>query len=87
MTAQIIDGRKIAVALREQIAGELCVAVLEGLRPGLATLVVGDDPAAASYLRRIDRTAAQLGVARRKVVLPGTGERSRSRRWLPGPGR
>jgi methylenetetrahydrofolate dehydrogenase (NADP+)/methenyltetrahydrofolate cyclohydrolase len=72
MTAQVIDGRKIAAELREQVAEELSEVRPTGLRVGLATVLVGDDPPAVSYLRRIDRTAAELGVDRRAVVLPGT---------------
>lgn len=76
VTAQVIDGRKIAAALREQVAEELRDAEAGGARVGLATVLVGDDPAAVAYLRRIDRTAAELGVARHEVMLPGTASQA-----------
>jgi methylenetetrahydrofolate dehydrogenase (NADP+) / methenyltetrahydrofolate cyclohydrolase len=72
VAAQVIDGRKIAAALREQVGEEPRAARASGRRVGLATVLVGDDPAAAAYVRRIDRTTAELGVARQRMVLPGT---------------
>jgi methylenetetrahydrofolate dehydrogenase (NADP+) / methenyltetrahydrofolate cyclohydrolase len=70
VTAQIIDGRKIAARLREEVRAELTAAHADGIAVGLATVLVGDDPAARAYLRRIDRTAAGLGVQRSGVELP-----------------
>ncbi|WIV56244.1 tetrahydrofolate dehydrogenase/cyclohydrolase catalytic domain-containing protein [Amycolatopsis nalaikhensis] len=72
MTAHVIDGRKIAAALSEEVAAERDAAAARGERLGLATLSVGDDPAAAAYLRRIDRTAARLRVPHRSVTLAGS---------------
>lgn len=72
MTAQIIDGRKIAARLREEVGTELRAAQADGLTVRLATILVGDDPAALAYLRRIDRTAAALGVVRTGVELPAS---------------
>jgi methylenetetrahydrofolate dehydrogenase (NADP+)/methenyltetrahydrofolate cyclohydrolase len=50
----------------------LGAAVVDGVPVGLATVLVGGDPAARAYLRRLDRTAAALGVLRRSVTLPGS---------------
>lgn len=72
MTAQLIDGRKIAARLREEVAAELHAAVVDGVPVGLATVSVGDDHSARAYLRRIDRTAAALGVSRRRKMLPAS---------------
>lgn len=72
MTAQIIDGRKIAARLGEEVGAELRAAQAEGLAVGLATVLVGDDPAARAYLHRIDRTAAGMGLPRSGVELPGS---------------
>ncbi|WP_051840615.1 bifunctional 5,10-methylenetetrahydrofolate dehydrogenase/5,10-methenyltetrahydrofolate cyclohydrolase [Streptomyces sp. NRRL F-5126] len=76
MTAEVIDGRKTAFELREVVAEELRSATVAGVAVGLATVLVGDDPAAAAYLRRIDRTAARLGVARRRVALPAAAQQA-----------
>jgi methylenetetrahydrofolate dehydrogenase (NADP+)/methenyltetrahydrofolate cyclohydrolase len=72
VTAQIIDGRKIAARLLEEVGAELSAAHTDGITVGLATVLVGDDPAARAYLRRIDRTAAELGVQRSGVELPAS---------------
>ena len=65
--ARLIDGRAIAAALREEVAGQ--VAAL-GLRPGLAVVLVGDNPASAVYARNKDRAAASAGIETRTIRLP-----------------
>ena len=50
MSATVIDGKAVAAAVRERVAAE--VAELPEA-PGLATVLVGDDPASAVYVRRI----------------------------------
>jgi methylenetetrahydrofolate dehydrogenase (NADP+)/methenyltetrahydrofolate cyclohydrolase len=72
VSARIIDGKAIAAALRERLAGE--VAVL-AFRPGLAVVLVGDDPASSVYVRAKDRAANAVGIAVRTIRLPaGTTE-------------
>ena len=68
MTARIIDGRAVAAALRAKLAGE--VAALPW-QPGLAVVLVGDDPASAVYVRNKDRAAAAAGIAVQTIRLPG----------------
>ncbi|HJS84231.1 MAG TPA: bifunctional methylenetetrahydrofolate dehydrogenase/methenyltetrahydrofolate cyclohydrolase FolD [Acetobacteraceae bacterium] len=65
--ARLIDGRAVAAALRAEIAAQ--VAAL-GIRPGLAVVLVGDDPASAVYVRNKDRAAAAVGIAARTLRLP-----------------
>jgi methylenetetrahydrofolate dehydrogenase (NADP+) / methenyltetrahydrofolate cyclohydrolase len=60
MSARIIDGRAVAAAVRERVARE--VAELE-VRPGLATVLVGDDPASAIYVRMKREDSEQVGLA------------------------
>ena len=67
MTARIIDGRAIAAGLREAVGAR--VAAL-GWQPGLAVVLVGEDPASAVYVRNKDRAAAAAGIAARTVRLP-----------------
>jgi methylenetetrahydrofolate dehydrogenase (NADP+) / methenyltetrahydrofolate cyclohydrolase len=69
VTARIIDGRAAAAALRAEIAGR--VACL-GYRPGLAVVLVGDNPASAIYVRNKDRAAAAAGIAACTLRLPAT---------------
>jgi methylenetetrahydrofolate dehydrogenase (NADP+)/methenyltetrahydrofolate cyclohydrolase len=72
MTAEVIDGRKIADRLQEEVAAEVSQLVADGLRCGLATVVVGDDYGSRAYERRLRRIAAELGVAYRPVALAAT---------------
>ena len=67
MTARIIDGKAVAAALRAQVAAR--VATL-AYRPGLAVVLVGDDPASRTYVRAKDKAAAQAGIDVRTIRLP-----------------
>jgi methylenetetrahydrofolate dehydrogenase (NADP+)/methenyltetrahydrofolate cyclohydrolase len=63
MSATIIDGKAVAQLVREQVAAG--VRELEqqtGSRPGLATVLVGDDPASAIYVRNKQRASAEVGM-------------------------
>jgi methylenetetrahydrofolate dehydrogenase (NADP+) / methenyltetrahydrofolate cyclohydrolase len=63
MTAQIIDGKAIAEAVRQQAAQEVAAMVAAGKpRPGLATVLVGENPASQSYVSSKQKTCAQLGI-------------------------
>lgn len=59
MAARVIDGKAVAAAVRERVAAE--VATLEA-PPGLATVLVGDDPASAVYVRMKREDSAQVGI-------------------------
>ncbi len=67
MTARILDGRAIAMAMRSALAGR--VATLPFV-PGLVVVLVGDDAASAVYVRNKDRAAAGAGIFARTVRLP-----------------
>ncbi len=67
MTARLIDGRAIAAAMREALATR--VAALP-FRPGLAVVLVGDNPASAVYVRTKDRAAEAAGIAATTIRLP-----------------
>lgn len=59
MTAQVLDGKEVARAVKDEVATE--VAKLE-YTPGLATILVGDDPASHAYVRGKRRDAAEVGI-------------------------
>jgi methylenetetrahydrofolate dehydrogenase (NADP+)/methenyltetrahydrofolate cyclohydrolase len=62
MTAILIDGKASAAKLREKIAAEAARLKAEhGLQPGLATVLVGNDPASEVYVRNKGKTAEALG--------------------------
>ncbi|WP_326568879.1 tetrahydrofolate dehydrogenase/cyclohydrolase catalytic domain-containing protein [Amycolatopsis rhabdoformis] len=72
MTAQLINGRKIAHALKAEVTAEVAALADAGIACGLATVLVGDDYGSVAYVRRIGRIAEELGVAYEQVLLPGT---------------
>ena len=71
MPAQIIDGKALAQTIREGIAEE--VRLLEkdtGIKPGLAAVLVGDDPASAVYVRNKRIACEKAGLYPEEYLLP-----------------
>jgi methylenetetrahydrofolate dehydrogenase (NADP+)/methenyltetrahydrofolate cyclohydrolase len=63
MPAQIIDGKAIAAQVRAEVAQAVAAWVAEGHEPpGLATVLVGDDPASAVYVGGKQRATAEVGI-------------------------
>lgn len=60
-TATTINGRAYAARLKDQVAADIAGLTGQGLRPGLATMLVGEDYAARAYERRVRRLASELG--------------------------
>ena len=60
MSAEIIDGKAVAAQVREEVARE--VADAGPASPGLATVLVGDDPASAVYVRMKREDSAEVGI-------------------------
>ncbi len=65
MSATVIDGRAIAARVRADVAREVeeFAAATGGARPGLATVLVGDDPGSAIYVGAKQRACAEAGIA------------------------
>src|SRR5947209_13969723 len=64
MTATIIDGREVATRIRSEVAREVEAITSRGERaPGLATILVGDDPASAIYVANKRKACAEVGIA------------------------
>lgn len=71
MTARIIDGKALAQRLRAHIADEVEVLRSEhDIRPGLAAVLVGDDPASQVYVNMKHRATEAAGMESRQVQLP-----------------
>lgn len=69
--ARIIDGTAISRKLREEIAARVAGLRGQGVVPGLAVVLVGDDPASAVYVRRKAEACARVGIESRTLALPG----------------
>ena len=64
MPARIIDGKAVAARVRADVAREVAAHVEEtGVRPGLATILVGDDPASAIYVANKQKACEEVGIA------------------------
>ena len=70
MTARIIDGKSIAAELRRDLGPRVAALAARGVRPGLAVILVGDDPASRVYVRNKERACEQTGIASRHIALP-----------------
>lgn len=73
MSAQILDGKVIAAEVTENV--RLSTAKL-ARPPGLAVVLVGDDPASAVYVRNKTKTAERLGFYHRQITLPAETSQS-----------
>lgn len=73
MTARPIDGRAVARRVREAVAESARRLRAEtGIVPGLAAVLVGDDPASATYVRMKAKACEEAGLASRTLRLPAT---------------
>ena len=72
MSAQIVDGKAFAAALRAQVAAAVPVFVdAKGRKPGLAVVLIGDDPASQIYVRSKVRATLEAGMESFEHQLPG----------------
>ncbi len=72
MTAIILDGKTTAAAIRAELTSRVAKLAERGIVPGLATVLVGDDPGSAVYVAAKHRDCAQVGIASLRRDLPAT---------------
>ncbi len=72
MTAQILDGKATAKAIKAELAEKVIALKQKGITPGLGTLLVGDDPGSHSYVAGKHRDCAEVGVHSIRIDLPAT---------------
>ena len=70
MTATFISGTEIAATIREELVAEVESLKQQRVQPGLAVVLVGADPASASYINMKARMCERLGIASHKLTLP-----------------
>jgi methylenetetrahydrofolate dehydrogenase (NADP+)/methenyltetrahydrofolate cyclohydrolase len=76
VTATIIDGKAVGARVRAEVAAEVAeLTARAGRPPGLATLLVGDDPASAIYVANKRKACAEAGIADHHRHLPATASR------------
>jgi methylenetetrahydrofolate dehydrogenase (NADP+)/methenyltetrahydrofolate cyclohydrolase len=72
MAAQTIEGKAISAAVREEVRLEAQELSSAGVVPGLATVLVGDDPASSTYVRSKQRACEKAGIYSRDIRLEET---------------
>ena len=70
MTAQVLDGKATAAAIKAELTERVAALRERGIVPGLGTVLVGDDPGSHSYVRMKHRDCAEVGITSIRVDLP-----------------
>ena len=70
MAAKIISGTRIAREIREELHAKVARMAGQGLTPGLATVLVGENPASRLYVGMKNKAAAEAGIHSRQATLP-----------------
>lgn len=70
--ALIIDGKKVSAEVKEQVRLETLELAKKGIRPGLAVIIVGDDPASRVYVNNKKKACEAVGFISREYALPAT---------------
>lgn len=70
VSARLIDGQSIAAEVRAEVAQGVAALVARGCRPGLAVVLVGDDPASHVYVRNKAKQTLEVGMASFEHRLP-----------------
>src|SRR5213082_1999748 len=68
--SHLIDGRAIAEKVYTELRGEIAELKRRGRRPGLAVVLVGDNPASRTYVRSKDKMCRDLGLHSVKLEMP-----------------
>ena len=72
MAAKLLEGASVARAIKDEVAREVAEYSKRGLRPGLAAVLVGSDPASEIYVSSKVKTCAELGLYSEKIELAET---------------
>ena len=68
--ATIIDGKLTSAKIREEIKAEAALLTAKGTQPGLAVIIVGEDPASQIYVRNKEKACDEVGFYSEKYALP-----------------
>jgi methylenetetrahydrofolate dehydrogenase (NADP+) / methenyltetrahydrofolate cyclohydrolase len=71
-----IDGKRVAAEVKEQLAVRVRALHARGVRPGLGTILVGDDPGSHAYVAGKHRDCAEVGIGSIRVELPATASQA-----------
>ena len=74
--AKIIDGKKISADIRAELAEEVKAMKVGGITPGLAVIIVGENPASKVYVRNKGRACEEIGIYSEIIEMPEETEQS-----------
>lgn len=74
MSANLLDGKATAKAIRDEVKAEVAALKEQGIEPKMAVILVGDDPASIFYAQSKEKAAANVGIAFEFHNLPGSTE-------------
>lgn len=72
MSARLLDGKATAEAIRSELKDKIFGLAQRGVQPGLAVVLVGDDPGSASYVKGKTKACAELGMVGETFTFPET---------------
>jgi len=67
---RVIDGKQVAAKIRQELKDEVTKLAKRGITPGLATVLVGEDPASQVYVRMKERACQEVGITSREIRPP-----------------
>ena len=68
--SQIIDGKLVSKQVRQRVKNETDELKAKGITPGLAVIIVGDDPASQVYVKNKEKACDEVGFYSEKYALP-----------------
>ena len=69
MSAELISGKEMAVSIREEIKERVTGLKEDGLTPGLAVVLLGEDLASQVYVRSKNKAATEAGIYSRQITM------------------
>ena len=84
MTAQRLDGKATAAAIKAELTTRVAALAARGVRPGLATVLVGADPASQNYVKMKHRDCEEVGIASIRVELPADASAAQLQEAIEG---
>ncbi|MBQ4518179.1 MAG: bifunctional methylenetetrahydrofolate dehydrogenase/methenyltetrahydrofolate cyclohydrolase FolD [Clostridia bacterium] len=69
--AKILDGKAVSQRIKDELKNEVAELKAKGLNPGLAVIIVGDDPASRIYVNNKKKACEYIGVRSMEYALPG----------------
>ena len=84
MTAQRLDGKATAAAIKAELTTRVAALAARGIRPGLATVLVGADPASQNYVKMKHRDCEEVGIASIRVELPADASAAQLQEAIEG---